>query len=399
VTRIAPLTVVALLVAGITVGIASPAAAAPVTDTIDDIVYTADDANIGAGATITDYVGSATTVVIPDEVVIDGDTYAVTTIGDSAFFSNGLTSVTIPDSVTTIELGAFADNSLTSVTIPDSVTTIGTNAFRLNALTSVTIPASVTTIGNGAFGQNELTSVDIADGVTTIGVSAFAVNQLTSVVIPASVTTIGAFAFQANDLASVDIPASVTSIGTNTFADNPLTSVVMAGPAPTVGNDVFGDPAVSDAVVTYSWPFDAALVTGGYTSPTWEGYDSQAPTTVAFDTAGGSTAPAGQNLVLGATITEPAEPTRDGFTFDGWFTTPTGGTAWSFTDALNAGTLDAADTGGTPADLVLYAQWSEPELANTGADVTTTGSIAAGLLLAGALALLISRRRAAITGS
>ena len=95
-----------------------------------------------------------TVIVIPASVTDSGTTYSVTSIGDAAFASNSLTSVTIPDSVTTIGAmrsrqqphqrdhwqqrydhwdSAFTDNSLTSVTIPDSVTTIGDFAFLTTA--------------------------------------------------------------------------------------------------------------------------------------------------------------------------------------------------------------------------------------------------------------------------
>jgi len=93
----------------------------------------------------------------------------VTSIGNSAFESNQLTSVTIPDSVTSIGNGAFSYNQLTSVTIPDSVTSIGDSAFAYNQLTSVTIPDSVTTIGEGAFGANNPTHsyYDFNEGLVT----------------------------------------------------------------------------------------------------------------------------------------------------------------------------------------------------------------------------------------
>ena len=122
--------------------IATPVSATPGTTTVGDYVYSYDNANVAAGATITDYVGSATVLTIPGTVTIAPNTYDVTTIGDWAFAWNALTSVTIGDSVTTIGVGAFRGNALTSVTIPDSVTTIGNGAFYFNDLTSVTIPGS-----------------------------------------------------------------------------------------------------------------------------------------------------------------------------------------------------------------------------------------------------------------
>ena len=75
-------------------------------------------------------------------------------IGDLAFKSNQLTSVTIANYVTTIGNSAFETNLLSSVTIPNSVTTIGNSVFRYNQLTSVTIGNSVTSIGSDVFRNN-----------------------------------------------------------------------------------------------------------------------------------------------------------------------------------------------------------------------------------------------------
>jgi hypothetical protein len=95
-------------------------------------------------------------------------------IGNQAFQSNSLTSVTIPNSVTSIQNNAFYYNQLTSVTIPNSVTSIGSFAFAYNAsLASVTIGNSVTSIGDYAFSSAALTSVTIPNSVTSIGFYTF----------------------------------------------------------------------------------------------------------------------------------------------------------------------------------------------------------------------------------
>src|SRR5688572_30005781 len=70
---------------------------------------------INGTITITGYTGPGGAVAIPD--TING--LPVTSIGDYAFTQRtSLTSVTIPDSVTTIGESAFESCSLTSVTIP-----------------------------------------------------------------------------------------------------------------------------------------------------------------------------------------------------------------------------------------------------------------------------------------
>ena len=81
---------------------------------------------------------------------------SVTTIGNSAFDSLGITNITIPNSVTIIGDYAFEFNQLTNVKIPDTVTSIGDSAFKCNKLTNITIPNSVTEIGLTAFSYNDL---------------------------------------------------------------------------------------------------------------------------------------------------------------------------------------------------------------------------------------------------
>lgn len=70
-------------------------------------------------------------VEIPGTITVKGEEYAVTSIGDSAFYwCTGLTNVTIPEGVTSIGNYAFyICTSLTQITIPEGVTSIGDGAF------------------------------------------------------------------------------------------------------------------------------------------------------------------------------------------------------------------------------------------------------------------------------
>ena len=228
-------------------------------------------------AEITDYVGSASYLPIPE--YING--YRITSIGWGAFKGCiNLISVTIPNSVTSIGYEAFKNCNLTSITIPNSAISIGESAFSgCSDLTSVTIPNSVTSIGDNAFywctnlkgitipnsvtsigdyafnGCRNLTSITvhggnrrysssdgvlfnkdeteliqypignarasyvIPDSVTSIGNAAFdSCTNLKNIIIGNSVKNIGYFAFEScKNLTSVIIPNSVTSIGDNAF--------------------------------------------------------------------------------------------------------------------------------------------------------------------------------------
>lgn len=121
------------------------------------------------------------------------ETYNVTSIGTSAFYSKGITSVEIPNSIISIGTQAFAVNYISSAIIGDSVTNIGFSAFYNNNLTSVIIPDSVTIIDSRAFDDNLLTNIIIPINVTTIGFAAFRDNPITCVVsypiVPPTITT------------------------------------------------------------------------------------------------------------------------------------------------------------------------------------------------------------------
>ena len=137
-------------------------------------------------------------VKIPE--TIDG--VAVTSIGNFAFYSNNLTSVTIPSSVTSIGISAFNNNQLpdskafiykrNSNGSEDKTKLVSYGGAKRNG---VVIPSNVTSIGYRAFQNNSLTSVTIPNSVTSIGFKAFQNNSLTSVTIPSSVTSIGGYAF------------------------------------------------------------------------------------------------------------------------------------------------------------------------------------------------------------
>lgn len=226
---------------------------------------------------------------IPAEVIYNGNTYSVTSIGDCAFSCcSALTSILIPNSVTRIGEFAFElCSALTSISIPNSVTYIGKEAlnstgyyknqpngvvyldncaiglkgnitdltfkagtrliasgafYNIEDLISVIIPGSVVSLGDDAFADNyNLTSVTIQDGVEIIGKGAFSnCWALTTISIGYGVTSIGRNAFyQCFALTSISIPNSVTSIGENAFYDcNNLASITMPSSV-SVGDDAF----------------------------------------------------------------------------------------------------------------------------------------------------------------
>jgi hypothetical protein len=162
-------------------------------------------------------------------VIITGGT----SIGRLAFANcDGLTSISIPESVTSIGERAFVGCSgLEIIDVNENNTTyhsegnclIETASKKLVfAYKNFIIPnnGSVTGIGDYAFyGCDGLTSITIPDSVTSIGNSAFSwCSGLTSITIPDNLTSIGRSAFSwCSGLTSITIPDSVTNIGEEAF--------------------------------------------------------------------------------------------------------------------------------------------------------------------------------------
>ena len=80
----------------------------------------------------------------------------------------------IPDSVTSIGSYAFKDVwTLTDLTIGNSVTSIGEEAFASTGLTSLNIPDNVTDLYDFAFANTPLETLIIGSGLNTIGRNVF----------------------------------------------------------------------------------------------------------------------------------------------------------------------------------------------------------------------------------
>lgn len=225
-------------------------------------------------------------VIIPETVTNDeNETYTVVAIGNNAFNNStgeiSVNGVEIPATVTSIGKNAFSDlTSLSSVTFADNsrLKTIGDNAFDTTNISSVSLPASLKVIGEEAFKRCKLlSSVTMQEGVTTIGASAFLGDSyLSSITLPASLTTLGNSvfdscsylksitvaegnqAYSSNDgvLFNVDqttllqypaakgtsytVPTSVTTIGDYAFANNTkITSVVLPDGVKSIGKYAF----------------------------------------------------------------------------------------------------------------------------------------------------------------
>ena len=154
------------------------------------------------------------------------------TIGNYAFQSTPITTITIPNSVTSIGISAFNNigSNLSSITFQSSssLQTINNTAFQSCVISTITIPNTVNTIGSGAFNNCPFLSSVIFEATS-------------------SLLSIGQTAFQSTAITSIIIPNTVTSMGNNVFNnDTVLNSVTNSSPTITLGSLVF-DPSYNSS--------------------------------------------------------------------------------------------------------------------------------------------------------
>jgi len=157
----------------------------------------------------------------------------LTAIDDNAFAGcDGLTSITLPNTVTSLGTYAFSGcDGLISFVIPSSVTTLNDAVFNYCVgLTSIIIPKTVTRMGfNPLNGCSALTSIQVESGnpnfdsrngcnAIIYGKSDILVSGCKNTVIPDGIKTIWQYAFGGcEELTSITIPASVTTFGDYAF--------------------------------------------------------------------------------------------------------------------------------------------------------------------------------------
>ncbi|MBQ8134195.1 MAG: leucine-rich repeat protein [Clostridia bacterium] len=172
-----------------------------------------------SGVWITKYIGSASKVVIPDN--IDGK--KVTDVYTGAFKNcTSVTEVTIPSGVITISEYAFSGcTNLKKVIIPDTVHHILAHSFlNCTALTDITLPKKLETIYEQAFKNcQSLTSINIPSTVKYIQWDAFrGCKALSDVQFEGGSPKISqSVFFDCPKLKSVTIPSEVTIINAKSF--------------------------------------------------------------------------------------------------------------------------------------------------------------------------------------
>ena len=298
---------------------------------------------------------------------------------------DNLATVNLPESLTTIAKGSFAFCSdLNHVKIPARVTCIGDGAFsHCTSLSEITLQDEVKTIGADAFlSCQELTSITLPDSVTDIGKEAFGhCSKLESITIPKNVTTIKSDTFDfCFNLKSITLPAGLTS-----FQDDLSTCTAGYFYATDYKKDENGDPIYGEdgqpiyiytpngAIYYNSNKTDADKLLANSTNTDLKNRNFLYLCNVTFDANGGNLTDSAEVPVYKTEkitdtkaneLTAIHDPTRAGYKFTGWYTTPDG--------KPEDGKFDVDETAITK-DITLYAGWEFDPDAPSCHPLTVTG--------------------------
>ena len=258
---------------------------------------------------------------------------SVTVIGAYAFYNcYDLAEVNWGENLSEIGSYAFANvTAMKTLSLPGKLSKIGEKVFEAcTGLTSITLPGSTTSVGNGAFKNcTKLSSLTINGNIADCGerskgdynwenISVFYsvganTNGLT-VTFGEGVTRIPAYLFATGStkadgyyahVTKVIIPKSVTEIGKYAFYNcHDLKEVEYAGTDFSTIKTGENNDSLTSAKLTYK---------------------STDTYTVTFNSQGG-TAVSSRTVTSGGTIDPLPTTTREGYTFDGWYTAASGGT-------------------------------------------------------------------------
>lgn len=221
----------------------------------------------------------------------------LTCIGKRAFCgSPELTKVKIPSTVTKIEQSAFSGcTGLKEIELPPQLEEVGYSSFYgCSGLTEITIPSSVKIIRSGAFERcTSLESVTLSEGIREIGTEAFKLTNLKSLNIPKSVKKLGHdIVYNCWHLPYITIEApsqlEETFDGSNGVFQ------------PSCNTNVYCEPRLERLL----WHFNGN-----------EGFI----TTVDVTLVDGDKSEK-KKIDYGADITALDAPTKQGYTFTGWYT-------------------------------------------------------------------------------
>lgn len=171
---------------------------------VNGIYYTLSPADKTASATSC---GVLENLVIPDEITVEGITYAVTSIADYAFSNLQFSTVSIGKNVEYIGESAFYGAKFTKMTFAEDSKLVKLDNYSMGVTAGeIALPYGLEYIGFGSFVYVELNRLRIPVTVTEIDFEAFMHCDIKDLYVKWTVPIDGDFAYGFNDDITVHVP-------------------------------------------------------------------------------------------------------------------------------------------------------------------------------------------------
>jgi uncharacterized repeat protein (TIGR02543 family) len=212
-----------------------------------------------------------------------------------------------------------------------------------------------------------LTVLDLSDATIAAYTGTGGTDGANSTTYPAKGMPKSSFEGKAT-LTSVTLPDSLSSVGERAFhgCSGLLHLYVQRATPPVAYSSTF--EGVDKFTCKLHVPTGSAALYSHASATGWKDFTNiVSPHTVTFYSNGGSTVP--PQVATDGKVLRPADPTRSGYTFAGWYKETTFATEWNFvTDVVTS-------------DLTLYAKWTQnssgnPPIDPTGVDAQLQATVA-----------------------
>ncbi len=200
------------------------------------------------------YKGKTDTVVVPQEVEIDGSLYTVTAIGDEVFSESNKTcrikEVQLPETITSIGDRAFEEcRVMEKINIPSGVTHFGEEVFS-----SCYPNVGCVLYDKGTKLYTYLTSgifedVEVPEGVVEIDAKAFYYKEMGSVTLPSTLKKIGESAFENGGCTQINLPEGLEEIGKSAFSHCKMKKITIPAGVKVIREDTFSGCGSLERVV------------------------------------------------------------------------------------------------------------------------------------------------------
>lgn len=206
-------------------------------------------------------------ITIPATVIFDNKEYPITTIGEEAFASCNINTISFGKNITTLEDGCFKKSTIRRFTFQSQFTKVGNGCFEdCYYLSKVTIengvsiipeacfknctnlkfdnlPMSLTEIGNTAFYGCSVVDVKIPSSVTKLGIACFmACKNLKHIELTNSIHVIPvSFVRKCSSLEDFIIPNSVDSVMGSAFSGTSIHKISFPSSTKIVGQGIVDD--------------------------------------------------------------------------------------------------------------------------------------------------------------